>query len=395
MIVTRILGDCPKCGAKNKFGNVSVRGNQLFRGCMDCSYRLTIPLPDIRKKILYLDQFFFSSAYRQCDKRFLEATKLIRKVSEDQLLVTPFSTIHEDETHQWRGYDDKNKEELMEFIKATSRGNRFKPYYNIERTQIGRAFDAFINGYSEIFELKESDAVDGDIHQWDNYLRIDTRGYDGDIKLIRYLKERSVEELVDQFPRWRESKNSFDEDVKFELKDAARIYVKSYRQFLSRLAGGDHNALYDSPIISMVVQELFSCLPDEINPEEGWELIKQFFETSHFKEVPYCRISATIYAKLRHMVRRGSYGNSDNAIKRLSGFFQDVKHISAYAPYSDAFVMDRPMASIVSDPNVNLGKEYNVKIFSLNNWDQFLSWLNKLKDEMSEEHAAGLATAYP
>jgi hypothetical protein len=49
----------------------------------------------------------------------------------------------------------------------------------------------------------------------------------------------------------------------------------------------------------------------------------------------------------------------------------------------------------VADPHIALEKRYGVKVFSLNNWDEFLAWLDNIEAEMSQEHRAGLAAAYP
>jgi hypothetical protein len=105
MIVTRIIGDCPGCGTAASYGNVSVIGQELIRGCQCCDYRTTVFLPPPQKKVIYLDQFFFSHAYRGRDARFLEAADRIKRLTHRQLLVSPYSSVHEDETHQWRGHD--------------------------------------------------------------------------------------------------------------------------------------------------------------------------------------------------------------------------------------------------------------------------------------------------
>ncbi len=395
MLVTRVLGDCPGCGGKGRFGNVSVRGNHVLRGCMNCKYSTTVWLPEIKKKILYLDQFFFSSAFREQDARFVKAAERIRQISALQLLVVPFSSIHEDETHQWRGYDGKNKQDLMKFIKATSRGHEFERAYNVERKQIARAFQAFLAGKPDAFELEEGDAVDADIHEWDDYFRIDVGRYLGDIELIRDLKRQSIEALVDLFPAWRQSSNNFDQDVALEMQDAAKGYIESYLKYAARVAGGDYSALFDSPIMSMVVQSLLHCLPDDVPPEKRLKRIAEFFKSSHFLEVPYQWLSARIVATLKDMVKRGAYADRGNALQRLSGFFQDVKHVATYAPYCDAFVMDQPMACLVADPHVGLEDRYGVKVFSLNNWEEFLAWVDALEAGMSQEHRAGLEAAYP
>lgn len=81
-IVTYVLGDCPGCGRKGSFGNVDVfGGNHVFPGCKGCNYKERIPLPNLKKKIVYLDQFFFSHAFRGQEPRFLDAAARIERVS--------------------------------------------------------------------------------------------------------------------------------------------------------------------------------------------------------------------------------------------------------------------------------------------------------------------------
>jgi len=395
MLITHFTGDCPACGAKVCFGNVAVRGDHVLQGCARCKHSARILLPKIRKKILYLDQFFFSGAFRKGDPRFIEAAQRISQLSSAQLLIAPFSSIHEDETQLWRGYDGKSKDELMEFIKATARGHEFSPAWDVERTQIIRAFRHFLVGNSEIFELKDSDAVDKDIHDWDDYFRIDVGHYVGDIELMRDLKQESVETLIDVFPSWRNSTNTFDQDVMLEMQAAVKAYIDFYLAYIKRVAEGDPAAYLDSPITAHVVEAMFSLLPEEIAFTEKLTIIARFFISSHFEETPYHWLSARIFATQKDMVKRGAYRNRDRALKRLGGFFQDVKHISIYAPYCDGFVIDKPMSSLVTDPRVDLENRYKVKVFSLNNWDDFLCWLDSIEAGMSSEHKAGLAVAYP
>jgi hypothetical protein len=395
VLITRVLGDCPGCGGKNSFGNVSVCGSHVLRGCMSCKYSTTVWLPQVRKKIIYLDQFFFSGAFREGDKRFVDAAHRISHLSALQLLVVPFSSIHEDETHQWGGYDGKNKENLMEFIKATSRGHEFEPAYDVERIQIIRAFQAFLIGHSPEFALKESDVVKNDIHEWDDYFRFDVGRYVGNIELIRDLKLQSVEQLVASFEGWRQSSNTFDQDLALEIRAAGKNYLDSYFQYLARLVGGDFSALFDSPIMSTVIQQMLLYFPDETQPEDQLKQVANFFISKHFAEIPYQWLSTRMFATLKDMVKRGAHANREKALNRLSGFFHDVKHVATYAPYCDAFIMDQPMAALVSDPHVGLEKRYGVKVYSLNNWDELFDWLDIVEAEMSEEHRSGLSAAYP
>lgn len=395
MLVTRILGACPSCGGDNQFGNVSVRGDHVLRGCMNCKYKETVWLPKIRKRIVYVDQFFFSGAFRGGDSRFVEAAQRVRQLSELQLLVAPFSSIHEDETHQWGGYGGKCKDDLLEFIKATSRGHEFNPYYQVNESQIISAFQAFLAGSAALIETEEHDAIEGEVHEWDDYFRIDVGRYIEDINLLRNLKHKSVEGLVNLFESWRESSNTFDQDVTFELRASGESYIESYIEFAARMLCGDSSALLDSPVSSQVVQSMLHCFSEDIPQEERMKQTASFFLSEHFAQIPSEWLSARIFATLKDMVKRGSFTNREKALKKLSGFFYDVEHISTYAPYCDAFIMDQPMAALVADPRIGLEDKYNVKIFSLNNWSALFAWFDAIEAGMTLEHKAGLSAAYP
>jgi hypothetical protein len=56
--------------------------------------------------------------------------------------------------------------------------------------------------------------------------------------------------------------------------------------------------------------------------------------------------------------------------------------------------MDNPMAEIVGRESVGLADRYGVRVFSRNNWDEFLAWLKDLKGSMSAEHKEGVRVAY-
>lgn len=277
MLVSRILGDCPECGGKRRFGNVMVSGDHVLRGCIDCKFSTSVWLPEIKKKIVYLDQFFFSSAFRERDERFTKAALRIRQIAAMQLLVAPFSSVHEDETHQWRGYDGKSKDDLMEFIKATSRGHEFEPSYDVQKTQIVRAFQAFLADRPASFTLEARDALEANVHEWDDYVRIDVGRYLGDIEQMRDLKTQSVEQLVDLFPIWRTSTDSFDQDIEREIRGGAQSLIATYARYASRLASGDYAALIDSPIAAMVVQTMLHCFQGDIPDEEKMPRIGAFF----------------------------------------------------------------------------------------------------------------------
>lgn len=394
MLVTYVIGDCPSCGAKNSYGNVSVR-DHVLRGCMHCKYESLVWLPEIRKKVIYLDQFFFSHSFRGGDQRFLPAVERVKRMSHLQLLVAPYSSIHEDETHQWRGHKDQTHDQLMEFIKATARGAEFDKKYKVERTQVLKAWVAFLNGKSAEYVFEDCDAISGSLDKWNDYFRIDVGGYNRDIELKRTSKNQAVNLLVDIFDEWQASPQTFDQHVSLEVSEAGKNYMGTYLTMIARMSQGDFAAIIDSPIASRVVENMMHWLPDNQSLEDKLRRCAEFFASNHFAQAPYFWLQARMFATLRDMVKRGAYANREVARKRLSGVFEDINHISLYAPYCDAFVMDTPMADLMQQPTIRLDQRYGVKVFSLNNWNELLEWLDNLEANMSAEHKAGVIAAYP
>lgn len=395
MLVTRKLGDCPKCGSRDSFGNVSV-GHSLLRGCTHCDYESRVWLPPIHKKVVYLDQFFFSGAMRGRDKRFAEAARLVKRMCGLQLLVAPYSSVHEDESRLWRGHSGMTSSQLMDFIKATARGAEFKKAYAVERKQICRAWESYLKDESHSAVLVGSDAISGsNITEWDDYFRIDVGGYDRDIDKARQLKTETTDALLDAIEKWRASTMTFDDAVALEIRDAGDQYLNTYLRMVSRYAIGDVSAALDSPMSATVVEHMMHWLPDDQDFKLRIERCIAFFRSKHFSEVPHEWLWSHMFATFKEMVKRGAFVNRENARKRLNGLFGDLKHICFFAPYCDAVVIDKFMADLVCRPTVDIEQQYDVKVFSLNNFDAFLEWLQDLETNMSQEHREGVANAYP
>ena len=390
-IVTHVVGDCPGCGEKNSFGNVMIpQGRYLMRGCKKCRFTTEVYLPPVRKKVLYLDQFILSGALRGGDERFVKAVERVTQVCSLQLLIAPYSSVHVEEAHQWREH-----ESLMSFIKKSARGSEFNHALDVESTQIYTAFSAFLKEEPSGFVLRQNDAIQGDIDAWDDYFYLDVGKYSGDIDEIRRLKGVAVTLLVDAFYGWQASENSFEQNLDLELSDAGKPYIDSYLDFVRRLANGDYAAMMDAPATSTVVEGMMNFLSDEIPFWDRISICRSFFASEHFARVPTIDLSVKMFATLKSMVKRGAYANRTSALKRLSGVFYDIKHISTYAPYCDAFFMDNAMAELVKQPTVGLEERYGTKVFSANNLDEFLAWLDELEGHIDEEHLSAVKTAYP
>lgn len=277
-----------------------------------------------------------------------------------------------------------------------ARGAKFEKAYNVERRQVHKAWEAFLKGRPPDHLLDHRDAIEGGtLDKWDDYLRIDVGGYLRDIELNRRLKSESVDELVKVLDQWQASAQTFDEAVALEIHDAAKQYVGAYLTMVNRYAQGDFGAAIDSPMVATVMEQMTHWLPkDQPLPDKVKRCI-EFFQSPHFAEVPHEWLSSHMFATMKAMVKRGTFSNREEARKSLNGVFEDIRHISLYAPYCDTIVIDKFMADLVGRPTVGIEQRYGVKVFSLSSWDALLAWLDGLEAEMSDNHRRGVAAAYP
>lgn len=391
-LVSHIIGDCPGCGRKDSYGNVNVSGNTLNRGCLSCRHWDRIPLPKLNKQILYLDQYFYSHAFRGGNANFVEAKKKIQKLAYDQLLVAPYSAVHEDETHLWT---PEQREPLWKFIKQTSSGHKFWPEYHIKEAQIHRAFAAFLENRPPEHRIERSDAVPKDVNSWDDYLWIDVGSFKPDTERLRSGKQASVNSLLDLFPGWAAKDSTFELDVKEELKGGADSYLKLYVAYVKRIANGDFMAMMDSTVDSQIVEKLMHYGSEHLPGPLRMQRIMAFFQSEHFANVPAERLSAEFFALLRNSVRNGAYVSREKALKRFKGFFFDVRFVSTYAPYCNAMVVDTVMHRWATDPMIDLPRRFGTMFFSRANWQEFDHYLDALGRQKTPELAEALAWVHP
>ena len=86
-LVSYVLGDCPRCGQNKTFGNIDVYETIVSLGCKKCSYKEIRLLPSVEKKVLYLDQFFFSHAVRGNEPNFVAAAEVTHHIGASKALV--------------------------------------------------------------------------------------------------------------------------------------------------------------------------------------------------------------------------------------------------------------------------------------------------------------------
>ena len=392
MLVARVIGDCPGCGGSQCYGNVSIGRDHIVRGCGRCDYRSLYPLPPLKpKKILYLDQNFFSAAFRNKidpSKGQPEIVRVVRRIkglAAAQMIAVPLSSVHERETRQW----DLRKEAL-EFLKTTSRGHEFERDYKVERTQVLRAFSAWLNGKPPKYQIEPGDALTQRVHDWEDYFFVDVELDRGDGSEERSRKLGSVENLVNLFDGWRADHTSFEQDFRGELEAQVQLYRREHERWYLASASGDIEALLSTPLIERMRQ----LLQKRVSWEEGVRKCRDFLRSEHFANVPVHAITCRTHASLKQEVMRGAYAQRDRALSKLRGYYTDLDHIAHYAPYCDAIAVDKAMAELMKKPGVALADSYNLHVFSLGTIEAFDVWLDEIEYSQTEEHREALRAAY-
>ena len=73
----------------------------------------------------------------------------------------------------------------------------------------------------------------------------------------------------------------------------------------------------------------------------------------------------------------------------------DIDAISIYGPYSDAIFVDREMHRWLGDKEAQIIEKYSLNIFSVENWEEFHSYLDGIENNCSEDVKMFLPIVYP
>jgi hypothetical protein len=312
------------------------------------------------KKILYLDQSFFSLASKERRPDWVDdALGRITELLDLQVLAIPYSHTHIAEADLY-----KKRDALVAYIQRLSRGRQFEPYYCVEETQILKAFQAFLACKPAQYAKEERDVISASVHDWDEQYSVSVFTAESGFDRKRAFKQSSVDALLDALDDWSNSNNTFEQNMELEFHDAAQIFVDEYAKRAARLNCGDLAALIDSPIVADIVERLVIVVMDL---KADLRSIGAFFASQHFREIPSQQLSARLFSAFKQRLRKkASDGINRPAVflpasiekrkEKYSGLMFDVQHASTYAPYCDAFFADKAMADLMNDDRVAVEK---------------------------------------
>ena len=229
---------CPKCGAE-AYGVLRVSDTRCRRRCRACWHTATVYLPEIKKKVVYVDQLAFSNIMKflnpevkgheraAAEPFWKELFETLGVVCNLQLVACPDSREHQHESLTAPFY-----KALKNTYEHFSGGVSFDDAETIRIRQIAELARAWLKNELANFDFSPESITSGRLHEWSGRIFITVDGVlPGLVNELRTTRSKSHEGLQQVFEQWQREKKSF-KDVFAEEKAA-------YGQTLVRMYADD------------------------------------------------------------------------------------------------------------------------------------------------------------
>ncbi|MFQ5754265.1 MAG: hypothetical protein ACE5HI_19940, partial [bacterium] len=241
---------CPKCN-KMSFGVLSIFKSHYTRRCKECFYPQgdekseVFGLPELDKKIIYLDQFVVSNMMKALNPK----TKAYSKMKDDYwlrlfekiyrlyrmlLIVCPHSEFHTDESLMSHYF-----QALKRMYELLSHGVSFARQERIEIVQLLDYVDKWASGKEhERVSLDANSVIDGEINQWLDRFIISVPDFKENwIDQLRRDRSQVHQGLIDAFKQWQTEKAfSFDDWYKREYTGYGQSVINKYFEYIKEQA---------------------------------------------------------------------------------------------------------------------------------------------------------------
>jgi len=371
-----------------------IRGEFLLFKCsaLKCRSISRVELPEIRKKIVYLDTSVVSgigrAQARGDDGRspYIALFEALRDAVAQNLIVCPSSSIVEAEAELMPKYADA----IINVGKVLGDPGMKDPLF-VQQAQLGRALRMFLEGTpaSPAADVQLADVLPSEVHKWHSVcfpvVRIPTRPEFIDGTRIGKLSE--ADEARKRYRYYADQGLSFKKVAKIEssLWGVTLVGDGNFINAAKRavLEGRITDARVSRVLTVMPTISKFALLiEDDLNcsSEEAYHRAAEFLMSDHAAATPYARIRGLLHAELAMRFRSTSRVNGRQP-EPSDGF--DVEHMATFVPYVDVFVADNFMATIANHGHLKLGENFgaHVRSISKSGVSEFVKWLKNLADE--------------
>ena len=321
---------CPACG-KDKFGVISIGGSRLVRRCRDCWHKQDYRLPELRKKIIYLDQFVVSNLMKlenratkghatvAADPFWQDLHDLLFQLLHLQMICCPDSGSHEGESRI-----SPFNAELKRTYEALSGGITFQAFDSIKSNQIAELALAWAEQRMPAFDFESRRVLSRNPNEWNERFYIVV----GDNPFVSAAELRRVRtELHANIARlfrdvWGKEKRSFEYWYELErngfqghllsaaathkgeraevisaFKPGGRAFTRSARQTNAVVSREDHHG-------HRVNHEVPEGRRSEVAEEQA-ELVRSFLAQNRISDAPFVKLQALMFAVIAMRAAQG------------------------------------------------------------------------------------------
>lgn len=396
MFLNKPFITCPKCG-KKEFGVLMINSYNYVRRCAECRHDESYSLPRLSRKVIYVDQFAISDMMKSINPHVGKMSKVdpffrtlfekLDRLNKLQLIICPDSQNHFNESLVSPFYSA-----LKRLYEQLSHGTTFYDPGTIKRFEITNNFFEWIGDKKEPLDIGDilmGDNLDG----WQGRFIISVSLRDQDPQLvtdIRKERDTSSKNLEKVFSRWQtENKKTYNDWYEEEASSFGKSIFENYIRGL-----GHYKALSEGklPINMSTISSFLSESSITITyihgklRDKGYDEDKvlntslKYFNSEELKKLPYVKISSALFASL---AREAAQGRKKPPTK---GMMNDIEVIASYAPFCDALFIDNECRRFLSNRDVKNKYDISSKVFSRDNKEEFIDYLDEIEKSASETH---------
>jgi hypothetical protein len=345
-----------------------------------CYFNVHAELPEIDKKVIYLDTSTVSHMARakardDVESQYFKLYEALRRATARNLIACPGSTIVETEA-EFSSLSDT----IVEMSRHLSDPGLHHELH-VKEAQLFRALERFLVGTPPQLELAPPwrDAFEGDVDVWHStfHVIVNMRTPEEFVDSARAAKDATLPQVEEAYRAYDRDGFTFEQMVNVEVRGFAEaVRITGRAMIAARIAYTqgritDANVWWPSTFdkIAMAIQHHLQCEQDD-----SYRKAIDFLLGPHASLIPIANISGRLHAALAMLCR----GPAPRRPK--PGDQYDIEHMATFLPYVDVFIADTAMAALANQNHLLIGEPFQTKIQSLgeNDIPAFIDWLEGL-----------------
>ena len=394
---------CPDCGTEGTLSVLMICDRHYVRRCIHCWFDESLPLPAVKQRIIYLDQFVISNMMNELDPCAKHTHGFYRvlferldRLSKLQLIVCPDSPIQDHES-----VVDTRYEKIRSVFRQLSHGVSFHDPTTLLHAQIMRAFRCWLKNEACDAEVSREFALMKNPDVWQDRYRIEVNftlpGLAQELKTKSNLITHRLHEICREWQN--DEKFSFKETFDNELAGIGKSILEQHSRYLAHYAAvSTGQTPFDDevcfpPAAATLVSRMFSELSSTVsNYDKRFAAIRDFFASERFRAVPGARIAALFWATIAREIRAGR--KSDRFPK--SSMYNDIDAIAMYSPFCEAMFVDKEISHLTKQRELQEELGGRTRFFSLRRSEksEFLEYLENIERGVAPDHLQLVEAVY-